>query len=272
MDTYSHANLALWNEWAALHEKSEFYDVAGFKQGRCTLKPIEVAEVGTVAGRSLLHLQCHFGLDTLSWARRGAAVTGVDFSDQAIAQAQALSQALNIPARFVCCDLYDLPQHLSGQFDIVFTSYGGLCWLRDIRRWGEIVAHFLKPGGAFHLVEFHPFAYVFDDADPEAFRVRCDYFQTAAQAWDTQGSYADPAAQIRPTVHYEWMHSLGNILNALIAAGLQIECLHEFPFSAFRHFPFMELRPDGWWWPVGQPAQVPLMFSLRAVKGYTSTV
>src|SRR5512139_2419139 len=157
MNEYQQANLALWNEWAEINVKSREYDVAGFLAGKSSLKSIELEELGEVAGKTLLHLQCHFGLDTLSWARRGAAVTGVDFSDKAVGLAQALAREAGLEARFICSDLYALPEVLSGQFDIVYTSYGVLCWLRDLEQWAELIAHFLKPGGVFYIADFHPF-------------------------------------------------------------------------------------------------------------------
>ncbi len=137
MSDYLDTNQQLWNAWTALHEASDFYDLPGFKAGKSSLRPIERAELTDVAGRSLLHLQCHFGLDTLSWARKGAIVTGVDFSDQSIALAQSLSTELDIPASFVCSDVEHLPDVLSRQFEIVFSSYGVLPWLRDLRRWAS---------------------------------------------------------------------------------------------------------------------------------------
>ena len=267
MEKYQQANLALWNEWATINAQSEMYDLAGFKAGKCALKPIELQELGDVTGKTLLHLQCHFGLDTLSWARRGARVTGADFSDEAISLAKSLSRELDIPADFVCSDIYNLPQVLSGQFDVVFTSYGVLCWLRDLTRWAEIVAHFLKPGGTFYIVEFHPFAWVFDDDNPSELRVKYGYFHTPEPTeWTVQGSYADRNAHVKQPVEYEWAHSLGDILNALIAAGLRIEFLHEFPYSVEKTFPFMERDPDGWWRLKEPPAQIPLTFSLKAIK------
>ena len=148
MDEHLQANQKLWDQWTVEHEQSPFYDVPGFKAGRDRLRSIELAEVGDVSGQSLLHLQCHFGLDTLAWARRGAIVTGVDLSEKSIALARSLSRELNIPAAFVCSDIYRLPDVLSGEFDIVFTSYGVLHWLRDLPQWGKIIAHFLKPTAA----------------------------------------------------------------------------------------------------------------------------
>src|SRR5919206_2445351 len=156
MNKYVESNRSLWDGWTRLHAHSEFYDLAGFKAGRSSLKDIELAEVGDVRGRSLLHLQCHFGQDTLSWARLGAEVTGVDFSTEAIRLARALNEELHIPARFIQSNIYALPDVLDERFDIVFTSYGVLAWLPDLDAWGEIVARYLKPGGFFYIVENHP--------------------------------------------------------------------------------------------------------------------
>jgi 2-polyprenyl-3-methyl-5-hydroxy-6-metoxy-1,4-benzoquinol methylase len=157
MDEFLKANQKLWNEWTTEHENSPFYDLDGFKAGRERLRSIELEEVDDVRGKSLLHLQCHFGMDALAWARHGAIVTGVDLSNDSITLAQSLSKELNIPANFVCSDVLTLPDHLQGQFDIVFTSYGILHWLRDLKRWAQVIAHFLKPGGFFYIVEDHPF-------------------------------------------------------------------------------------------------------------------
>ncbi len=265
MDTYQHANLALWNEWAEINAKSKSYDLPGFLAGRCALKSIELEELGEVAGRSLLHLQCHFGLDTLSWARRGAHVTGVDFSDRAVALAQGIAREAGLEARFLCSDLYALPDRLAGQFDIVFTSYGVLCWLRDLPRWAEISAHFLKPGGTFYIAEFHPFLYVLDET-PGDLRVAHPYFyHPEPTAWAVKGSYADREAKVNQPVDYEWAHSLGEIVSALAAAGLRIEFLHEFAQCVDQFLPGMEVGPDGWWRLPGQP-DLPLTFSLKAVK------
>lgn len=265
---YLAANRALWNEWTPIHAKSAMYDVAGFKAGKSSLHSIELEEVGDVHGKSLLHLQCHFGLDTLSWARRGADVVGVDFSEEAIALARALSAELKIPAQFVCSDLSDLsdPSDVSDQrFDIVFTSYGVLCWLPELKRWGEVIARALKPGGAFHIVELHPVLQAFDNGHGvKGLEVAHSYFHAEQPTrWEADGTYADPVARTtKPS--FEWTHSMADILNALVGAGLSIEYLHEFPYCVYRHFPFMEQGADGWWrLPAGSP-ELPLMFSLKA--------
>jgi SAM-dependent methyltransferase len=262
------ANRDRWNELTAIHAPSAFYDVTAFRAGRCTLRPIEVEELGDVAGKSLLHLQCHFGLDTLSWARRGAQVTGVDFSEEAIALARSLGRELDIPAEFVCSDVYDLPKALTGAFDVVFTSYGVLCWLPDLHRWAAVAAHFLKPGGVLHLAEIHPFAMVLDDrtSGPEL-RVAYSYFHRPEPLrYEAQGTYADRSARVAHTTSFEWIHSLGDVVGAVIGAGLRVEFLHEFPYGICGILPCMNQGPDGWWRLPEGDGTVPLLFSLKATK------
>ncbi len=267
MDEYLKSNLEMWNDWAPLHAQSDFYDVEGFKNGRSSmLYPIEHEEMGDVSGKSLLHLQCHFGMDTLSWARLGAKVTGVDFSDKAIELAHSLSEELGIEADFVCSDIYDLPENLKGEFDIVYTSGGVLCWLPDLNRWAKIISHFLKPGGFFYILEGHPFSMVFHDESPDAaeLRVNRSYFHTVEpEMYETAGSYAG-AQTDRPHTGREWTHSMGDILNSLISSGLRIEFLHEFPVIFFKCYPFMERDDNGLWRIRGD--KVPLIFTLKATK------
>jgi SAM-dependent methyltransferase len=261
-------NLARWNELAGIHARSEFYDLEGFKAGKSSLRSIEVEELGDVAGKSLLHLQCHFGIDTLSWVRRGARVTGVDFSEEAIALARSLSRELGLDARFVCSDVYDLRQALSGQFDVVYTSYGALCWLADLKRWAQIAAGFVRPGGTFYMVEVHPIAFMLDDR-PETtdLRVGYSYFHSPEPIReDKPGSYADRKAAVTNSVEYTWTHGLGDVVTAIAAAGLRIEFLHEFPFGVCATMPGMEQCADGWWRVMGQPELVPFLFSLKAIK------
>lgn len=226
---YRETNRGLWDGWARLHVQSDFYNVAAFKAGGSSLMPIEQAELGSVAGRSLLHLQCHFGMDTLSWARLGARVTGVDMSDEAIRLARQLSADTGLPARFIGCDIYELPSLLDERFDIVFTSYGVLSWLDDLERWAAVVAHFLNPDGVFYMVEFHPVWGALDEKDGT--RLRYDYFRAAEpERFEEQGSYADRSSDFSHP-GYVWPHGMGEIITALISAGLRIEYLHEFPYS-----------------------------------------
>jgi SAM-dependent methyltransferase len=268
MGKYLETNRSLWDGWAEINYRAPSYHTKEFKAGESKLHPIEKAEVGDVRGKSLLHLQCHFGLDTLSWARAGAVVTGVDFSSKGIARAQSLSRELNIPAAFVCSDIYDLPNHLQGQFDIVYTSYGVLCWLPDLGRWGQVIARYLKQGGAFHIVEFHPMINPFDPYNREGtMELKYPYFHREEPLrWVEKGSYADPDAEF---VHesFEWPHSVADVVNSLIAAGLKIEHFNEFPYSISECFPGrMREDADGMWHLVDYPDSLPLMFSLKAVK------
>ncbi len=267
MDPYLAANQALWDTWTPYHVTSQFYNVAEFKAGRDQLHPITLAGPGDVHGKSLLHLQCHFGLDTLSWARRGATVTGVDFSQEAIEAARALATEVHLPATFVHSNLYDLPQHLTGQFDVVFTSHGVLGWLPDLAGWAQVIAHFLKPGGIFYIVEVHPFALLFDERRNDAeLRLREPYFRGPEPLREEeQGSYAAPDAPMR-SVSYSWLHRLADILGSLLRAGLRLTSFEEYPFMAWAFFPWMERRADGMWQLPSGKGDIPLMFSLRAIK------
>jgi len=278
MDEYLKQNKELWNEITPIHAQSDFYDVEGFKNGRSSmLYPIEIEEMGDVSGKSLLHLQCHFGMDTLSWVRLGAKVTGVDFSDKAIDLARSLSKELGIEADFILSNIYDLPENLNGTFDIVYTSGGVLCWLPDLKRWAEIISHFLKPGGFFYILEGHPFSCVFDDSpDGTELKVRYSYFHTPEPTkWEPQCDYTSPVKGSLKWINddpdavvthgsYEWQHTLGDIINSLINAGLRIEYLHEFPGCCFDWFPFLKLEADGMWHAEGD--KIPLTFSLKATQ------
>ena len=267
MNEHMEANRRNWNERTPIHARSDFYDVEGFKSGRSTLTSIELSELGEVAGKSLLHLQCHFGLDTMSWARLGAEVTGVDFSHEAIDLAQSLSDELGIEAQFVLSNVYDLPNVLDGEYDIVYTSIGVLCWLPDLQGWARVIAHFLKPGGVFYIVDGHPFGNVFyNEDDATDLRVHYPYTTDAAEpmSYGPGPSYAGKEPVSHPS--HEWHHGIGDILNSLISAGLRIGFLHEFHFSGYQHHPLMERGEDGWWrLPQGQDS-VPFLFSLKATK------
>ena len=267
MDEYVKTNRDKWDALAPIHAASAFYDVEGFKRGRCTLFDVERREVGDVSGKSLLHLQCHFGLDTLSWARLGADVVGMDFSETAIRKARALAEELGITARFVCCDLYDLPDRPTEKFDVVFTSSGVLCWLHDLTRWGVIAADFLKPGGTFYIHEFHPNGPFY--SEPGTALVPVDgisYLHTSRpERYEDEGTYADSDVAIKMPA-YEWNYGLSDVVTALAQAGLQIEFLHEYPHCAFKAMSSFVRSEDGlWYWPANT-CGLPLMFSIRARK------
>lgn len=243
------------------------YDLQTFKAGHSSLHALEIAEVGAVQAKTLLHLQCHFGMDTLSWARRGAQVTGIDFSSEAIDLARSLAQELDLPARFIQSDLYDLPQHLNEIFDVVFTSYGVLTWLSDIPRWAQIVAGFVKPGGTFYIAEFHPTAYMFSD-EAETWVLETGYFNDGVTAWPVAGSYADRSAVTQTSTCYEWNYPLGTVVSSLVDAGLAIEFLHEFDYSIYPQFKFLVQGKDGLYRPPAGMPRLPMLFSLRARKPF----
>jgi SAM-dependent methyltransferase len=257
-------NQAWWDERVAVHLAGEFYDTSGFLAGRSTLRPFEEAELGGVAGCRLVHLQCHFGLDTLSWARAGAMVTGVDFAPAAIAAARRLAGQAGLRAEFTEASVYQAPAALGGRtFDIVYTSIGTIIWLPDIGRWADTVATLLAPGGRFYMAEFHPFSVVLGEDD---LTVTDSYFDPGPFLHDEPGSYADPQATTSHQQSVTWHHGLGVVITALAQAGLRIEFLHEHPYTLRARWPFCERQPDRTYhMPPGQP-QVPLLYSLKATR------
>ena len=265
---YMDTNRAHWDEVTPIHVASAFYDVDGFRAHPNHLKPVELAEIGDVSGKKLLHLQCHFGVDTLSWAGQGASVTGIDFSAPAIEQARALAAELDIPARFIVSNVYDAPATLDEQFDVVLTSYGVLCWLPDLTRWARVAAHFVKPGGMFYIAEFHPISMIFDDAaDADDLRLKYPYFPSDAPLrFDDFGDYTDRDVKLTSGTTYEFLHPVGEIVSALIDAGLRIDHLHEFPFSTSQFLPFTEKRADGKVYLTKHDGSIPLLFSIKATK------
>ena len=265
------ANQRLWDIWTGIHTEGDFYDLAAFREGGSRIRDYELDLIGDVAGRTLLHLQCHFGIDTLSFARLGATVTGADLSPAAVAFARELAVDLGFPeARFVQSNLYDLPTNLEGTFDIVYTSRGVLGWLPDIRSWAEVVAHFLAPGGVFFITEIHPVAQAFENEGvaPGELRLTYPYWEHPNPlTFAVTGSYADPTADVgEGVVEHGWDHGLGEIVTALIDAGLRIEALVEHPFLAWGADFLVERDPDHFVLPDDAKGELPLMFSLRATK------
>jgi SAM-dependent methyltransferase len=267
-DDYLEANRALWDEWTAIHEGSAFYDLESFKKGGVRLHDFELEEVGDVRGKDLLHLQCHFGIDTLSWARLGARVTGVDFSGDAIGLARRLADELGLEATFLQANVLELPEVLEGRFDVVYTSRGVLGWLPDVPRWAGVIGHYLRQGGIFYIHEIDPFVYVFDvDEGAAEPRVKYPYFDRPEPLAFESTDYADPDARVKQPFAYDWSHSMAEIVTSLAETGLRIEFLHEWPFLDWE-MPFLEKRDDGRWWYPG-PGELPLSFSLKATKEET---
>lgn len=260
-------NQAWWDERTPLHVASPLYDVDGFRAGREPLRPFEIQLLGDVSGLRLVHLQCHFGLDTLGWARHGASVVGIDFSRPAVEVANGLAAELDLDGRFVCTDVYDAAAALEGErFDVVYTGFGALNWLPDLEAWSEVAAGLLKPGGRLLLAEFHPFSWVFGAGrDGDRFEVIDDYFSEVPFVEEAGGSYAAIEAATTNNRTIEYQHPLGSILGSLVRRGLIVEAYEEYDHTLFPQFPWLEHHEDtgSWHVPHGQP-RVPLMFALVA--------
>lgn len=253
---YLDMNRQGWDERARAHFTSKFYDVAGFLKGGTSLREIELAELTEVAGKSLLHLQCHFGMDTLSWVRKGARCTGVDLSSVAIAQAHELSEKAGVEAQFVCSDVYSFANEETAPFDIVYTSYGALCWLPDLDRWAQLVADKLVAGGVFYMVEFHP---LYDLLEGYS------YFTLKEPDIEESSGYTENSAHLNNQFAV-WSHPLSSVVNALIKAGIQIDRLNEFPFSPYNCFPGMQERESGRFYLQHREQDIPIVYSITGHK------
>lgn len=256
MMDYLSTNKAAWDKRTQLHVKSKFYDVAAFKAGRSTLNTVELEQVGDVTGKSLLHLQCHFGLDTLSWSRLGAFVTGVDLSATAIDEAKGLSQALNTNAHFIESDVCQLTKMHNEKYDVVFTSYGVLCWLPDLSVWAKVVADSLKSGGEFHLVEFHPFNDLLSGYA---------YFHSSEPDIEEEGTYTENCEGDTSTI-VTWPHTISDVVSALLGAGLTIDSFQEHIYSPYNCFEGLEFAPDKGYFKSHNGHFVPMLFSIKATK------
>ena len=261
-NNYLDINKASWNARTALHVDSEFYDMKNFMQGKSSLKEIELDLLGDVSGKTILHLQCHFGQDSLSLQRMGADVTGVDLSDKAIDKARSLAEELDLEATFICCDVYSLPKHLDKQFDVVFTSYGTIGWLPDLDRWAGIVSKHLKPGGQFIIAEFHPVLWMFDD-DVE--QVAYNYFNDGPIQEVQKGTYADPSAPV-DIEYVSWNHSLAEVMTSLLGQGLSIEKFQEFNYSPYGIFKNGVEVSLGKFHVKHHGDKLPLVYAIKAIK------
>jgi len=267
MQKYQHyfdENKRLWNQRTAVHKDSSFYDVTSFLQGKSSLNEIELRELGDIKGKKILHLQCHFGMDSLSLSRMGADVIGVDLSDAAIEEARKLNSKLSLKTKFVCCNVYDLKDHLAGEFDIVYTSYGVIGWLPDLNLWADIISHFIKPGGFFYMAEFHPVVWMLDEDFKE---VKYYYHNQETIVMDAQGTYTDRYADIRGK-EYSWNHSIAEVLNALLSKKLQLEFFNEYSYSPYPCFRNIIQGNDGNWRVKGFEDKIPMVYSLKASKRF----
>jgi SAM-dependent methyltransferase len=256
------ANRSLWNARVPHHLASRMYDVEGFVAGRNTLTALELELLGEVSGKRILHLQCHFGQDTLSLARLGATVTGLDISDAALDAARALAERCGLEADWVLSNVAEHVPALDGRFDIVFTSYGTIGWLPDLKPWAANIARYLKPGGRFVFVEFHPALWMFDN---DFSAVAHSYFNRAMIIEEEQGSYADRAAPIT-TRSCSWNHSLDDVLSALLQAGLVLEGFTELDGSPHDCFTRTVRGEDGLFRIEGLEGKLPMVYALSAMK------
>ncbi|MCB0700111.1 MAG: class I SAM-dependent methyltransferase [Chitinophagales bacterium] len=259
---YFEVNRALWNEKTKHHTGSEFYDMEGFLKGNTSLKEPELELLGDVKGKSILHLQCHFGQDSLSLARMGAKVTGTDISDDAIAYAQKINEDLGLDATFVRADTYSVPDAVNEQFDIVFASYGVIGWLPDMQRFADVVAKMLKPGGQFVFVEFHPVIWMYDY---EFKQPTYYYFNREPIIEELQGTYTDRNVDMKMK-EIGWNHDFGEVLQSLLDAGLKLERFNEFDYAPYKCFNNVVEVADGKWQIRGMEGKIPMMYSLRAAK------
>ncbi|MBK9175793.1 MAG: class I SAM-dependent methyltransferase [Flavobacteriales bacterium] len=256
------ANRALWNARVPHHLNSRMYDVEGFVAGKSSLTDIELELLGEVKGQRILHLQCHFGQDTLCIARMGAEVTGLDISDVALDEARRLTERCGLKADWILSNVVDHQPELDGRFDMVFTSYGTIGWLPDLKPWAANIARYLKPNGRLVFVEFHPAVWMFDN---DFTHVAYSYFNREVIAEEEKGSYADRDADIRLT-SYGWNHDLGEVLTALLDHGLRIERFTELDGSPHDCFANTVLGEDGLYRIKGMEGKLPMVYALRARK------
>lgn len=257
MENYLELNRKMWNDRVEPHLKSALYDMDAFLKGQSSLNEIELPLLGDVRGKSILHLQCHFGQDSLSLARMGAKVTGVDFSEKAIETARQINEDLGLDAKFICSDVLALDGVLEEQFDVVFTSYGTVTWLPELGKWGEIVSNALNPGGHFVMAEFHPVVWMFDDDFKDIFY---SYFNKKPIVEETEGSYADKNSEMKHTF-VGWNHALEEVVMALIEAGLSMRHLGEYDYSPYDIFPGMVASKKGYTFE-NRYEKLPLIYSL----------
>ncbi|WP_298237019.1 class I SAM-dependent methyltransferase [uncultured Algibacter sp.] len=261
-ENYFETNKTTWNKKVKVHSKSNMYDLEAFKKGKSSLMKYELEALNDVKYKSLLHLQCHFGQDTLSWSRMGAKCVGVDLSDEGIKLARKLNAELKFNAQFICCNVLDTSKYVAEIFDIVYTSYGVIGWLPDLKPWGKMIAERLKKGGTFFMAEFHPIVWMFDYLDDKPI-IKHGYMQDAVIYEEYMGTYADKESEMI-SKEYGWNHGLGEVVSALTEAGLHIEYLKEHDESPYDVLPNLTKTDSGMF--VTKDKLYPLIFTLKAIK------
>jgi len=273
VDDYAAVNRANWDERAPAHAASPDYNVDQFVADPSFLSEVvrfDLPLLGDISGQRGVHLQCHIGTDTISLARLGASMTGVDFSVPAIRQARSLAEQTGADATFVVSELYEAAEVVGhGAFDFVFTGIGALCWLPDIRRWASVVASLLKPGGRLFIREGHPVMWAAQDGrDDDLVVLEYSYFERPEPlVVDEGGTYVTTDAVFEHNLTYEWNHGLGEIVTALFDVGMAITGLTEHDSVPWEALPgLMELADDGEWRLKERPWRLPLTYTLQAVK------
>ena len=271
-DDASAANKRNWNDRAALHEQA--YGLDAFRRDPDHISGVVRDDLPVLtqhlpvglAGRDLLHLQCHIGTDTISWARLSAHVTGLDFSPASLDVARQLAKETDITATWVESDVLKARAAVDGDFDIVYTSIGTIIWLNDLDVWAAQIAQLLRPGGVFFIRDGHPMMYAIDE-DAPGLQLRWGYFPTGlAQTWDDDGTYAGDG-KVSNSRTYEWPHSISEIIGSLLRAGLTIERFDEGQTLPWRFSPRMEELSDGnYAWPETERHIVPCTFTIVARK------
>lgn len=261
-EDYLEINRHSWNNRTDAHVKSEFYDQEGFMNGRSSLNEIELSLLGDVRNKSVLHLQCHFGQDSISLVRLGAEVTAIDLSDTSIKTAREINKKLGLDCRFINCNVYDVPDKVEGEFDFVFTSYGVNGWLPDLNKWANVIFEKLKPGGKLIFVEFHPVVWMYDD-DFKGIAYR--YFNSGPISEEEEGTYADTSAPIKQK-YIMWNHGLAEVFTSLTEAGLIVEKFQEFDYSPYPAFAGVKEYEPGKFQIEKFGNKVPLVYAMVASK------
>lgn len=259
---YININQKAWNDKTDVHIASDFYNTQSFLEGKSTLNEIELQLLGDISGKNILHLQCHFGQDTMTFSRMGAKATGIDLSNKAIERANEIANQLNLDTNFICCDLYDAPNHLNEKFDIVFTSYGTIGWLPDLDKWAKVVSHFLKPNGKFIMADFHPVVWMYDNDFKEVFY---SYFNIEPIIEEETGTYAEKDAQLS-TKTISWNHPISEILNSLISNNLEINSFNEYDYSPYSCFNAIEEFEPNKFRIKTFGNKIPMVYSIKATK------
>jgi len=259
---YIQINKALWNAKTDIHINSDFYDNETFVKEQNSLNEIELALLGNVKGKSILHLQCHFGQDSISLQGLGAVVTGVDFSDKAIIRAKELAVKTNSNTTFICSDVYDLPNILNQKFDLVFTSYGTIGWLPDLDKWAGVISHFLKPNGKFVFAEFHPVVWMFDADFSE---IKYKYSKDKPIIEDEVGTYADKESSISNKA-ITWNHSIAEVVTSLLEKNLEIKALKEYDYSPYDCFNKTQKISDKKYRIAHLSNKIPMVYAIVAKK------